>query len=758
MFTPLVSLHFNVDDETATVVDLTAYSPTIDFNQVGVVGTFTVTDYTGTAVISGGTIDISGGDTESAPFDLPLDLLNGIVNGNYTLVYTPTFSASGVAVDSFAAPDQITIGSVNWVNIFNESGATNQIVISGAPTPSNDGSWDVEESSFAGGDTTFTVDGSISSEGGGGAVVAFNVTYTTFVNKIYGYTGCDAVTPSATVSVFCNTTQFGQIIFQDATILPSGQVLDSLLWNISYPGNLTDPVTPPDVTSTDPTVTIGDLATGTWTWRLTYSVTVTQSDGLIYTYTASSEATEVKVTCTTLCSLRCGIDKLIQQSALAVNGGAAVNALTKPTWLIELYLWGATLAQECGNQTKFDEYAALIQEQLSLAGVDCDCGCDGESSTGNHWINNAGYESETVITELVTQVQSIAGFADALAGNISATAAYDAIVAQILTAFTNAANFNAQLGVVYAALTGLNPNDENFDDAVDLLEAQVTSVIDDLDDQASLLDDILADIADFNTDFPTYNTLFDESLDLLGSVNGLITTAQTTAGTLLTSLQSLTPINFEASLGGLLASLATLQSTVNSLTAQQTIANMQINGIGTALNQVIPVVLQNQSDIATLQSQSSSQPLFSAQANVAGNGGTPFPGVNLPAQYFNGATVNGVFVKGYVSIKVVGSEISSVGADVIIWNQTTSQNLATIPIAADATFVIDLILQYTSGNNFVLSGYIIETAGTSLMTVLQYTGIPLSTVLIGQINKISVSMSSSALRYERVEVMGIKQF
>lgn len=407
MFTQAVTFQISGDDKTGMIVDNTDYSA-IDFNDVGAVGTFTITGPDGVPIVVGGTIDLSGGDTESAAFNLPLDSNGDILNGTYTWSYVPTFSVSGFAVDSFTAPDQVTIGSVDWTDIFDEPGETNQITIAGATTPGNDGTYDVVSASLVGGDTVFTVDDSgISTEAGGSATISFTVTYNSFASGIQTFTGCDIQTPTATTTVYCNTTQFGQIIFQDTTVLPSGQVLDTRLWNISYPGNLTDPPTPADVTSSSPSVTINTLATGTWTWRLTYSVTVTQTDGLIYTYTASSEATEVNVTCTTLCSLKCGIDKLINQSSLAVNGGATVNRYSNYIFLVSIYYMGATLAQECGDQDKFDYYAGLIQDTLNLAGVDCDCGCDGESTTGNHWINNAGFESETEIAQLITDVTDL---------------------------------------------------------------------------------------------------------------------------------------------------------------------------------------------------------------------------------------------------------------------------------------------------------------------------------------------------------------
>lgn len=409
MFTPTVALHFFPGTNTGKVVDSTAYEPTLDFTQVGVVGTFTLTGPDGVAVIVGGTIDLSGGDTESASFALPEDSLEAILNGSYTLVYTPTFTVSGFAVGSFTAPDQVTIASVDWVDIFDEVGASPQINISGATTPANDGLYDVESAVLSTGDTVFTLDtAGITSEAGGSATISFVVTYNTYVNEVYGYTGCDETIPTAEVTVYCNTTQFGQIIFQDTTVLPAGQVRNARLWNISYPGNLTDPATPADVTDTNPTVTINTLATGTWTWRLTYNVTVTQSDGLVYTYISQSEATEVKVTCTTLCSARCGIDNLYQQYGQALNGGQPINAFSKYVSLVNNYILGAQLAQECGNQDKFEEYMALIVDTLNLAGVDCDCVCTGDDTeTGNHWINNAGFSSQTEIEQLITDVATL---------------------------------------------------------------------------------------------------------------------------------------------------------------------------------------------------------------------------------------------------------------------------------------------------------------------------------------------------------------
>jgi len=758
MFTADVTLEFNVAAKTAVIVDNTDYS-TLNLAQVQVTGTGTVVGPDGVAIVSGITIDISAGDTSTTAFNLPLDNTLGILNGTYTLTYVPSFVVTGFSVSQFTAPDTITVASVDWSDIFDETGASNTIDIAGATTPANDGTWAVTSATLNAGDTDFVVVGVIATEAGGSATIDFNVTYNSFVSDIFTYTGCDAVTPSATTPYYCNTTQFGQIVFSDTTVLPTGQTLVSRLWNISYPGNLTNPVTPADVTSALPSVTINTLATGTWTWRLTYNVSVTQTDGLVYTYTASSLATEVMVTClTTICELRCGIQTLHQQYANAVQGGARDNVFTIPVMLVNSYVIDANNALNCGDQDKFETYAALILQQLELAGVDCNCGCSGETTEeGNHWINNAGFESETQLTTLTEEVQSIAGFASALAGDIAATAAYNAIVADLAIAFSTGANYNAQLGEVQAGIDALNPDDPNFDDSVDLLEASVLSIDTGLANLDIFVQGIVTDINTFNTDFPTYDTLFDSALAQLGSVAGFIAAANALSTTLLTSLQNLTAGTYAADIAGILATLASLQGEVNSLTTYQNLTNSSVNGIYFALGQIIPIILQNQADIASLLSQQSIPEIY-AQGYV--NELQTTSGGDIPAQYFKGATVNGQFVSGYVSIKTSGRDTSVSLYAIDVYNQTTSQVVATLnATSSNSSFDMDAMLIWVAGNTFTLAGSITRTSGGVTITgPIHIAGIGATKVLPGAINKLVLRSSLATTEFFRTEITGIKLF
>ncbi len=408
MYTAVGGLKINGTAKTGRAVDLSDYS-TLNFADVTVLDNYIVRQQDGT-VVSAGTIDISGGDTESASFAMPLDVDGNILPGTYTIEIIPTFTVTNFAVSSFdGSTETIQINGVNWVDIFDEPGQTNEVITLGSAIPANNATADVDSTSLVGSDTLIVGVHNYTTEDPTTATISFTVTYNSFISDIYTFTVCDIITPTATVTSYCNTTQFGQIIFEDTTELTTGQVLDTRLWNISYPGNLVDPPTPADVTSALPSVTIPTLATGTWTWRLTYSVTVTQTDGLVYTYTASSIATEVQVEClTTLCELRCGINKLHEQWAQALNGGATNNEFSNAVALVNSYWIDATNAINCGDQSDFDFYAGLILDQLTLKNVNCDCGCSGESTaTGNHWINNAGFESQTQIATLIADVDAL---------------------------------------------------------------------------------------------------------------------------------------------------------------------------------------------------------------------------------------------------------------------------------------------------------------------------------------------------------------
>lgn len=391
MFTAAVKPVINYTTKTGVINDATDYSA-LNLAQVQVTGTYTFYD-DGGAIVATGTIDISAGDTNSAAFNMPLDSNGNVLSGQYRLVYTPTFAVSAFSVSSFTtAPDTIVIASVDWTDIFDEAGASNSVTIAAATTPGNDGAAPITGAALVAGDTVLSTSKTLTAEAGGSATITFSVTYNDFVDDTYTFASANVITPSVAVTYDCESTQNGQIIFTDTTELPSGQTASLTTWSIAYPTNLTNPDTPANIVVTNQeSVVVNTLATGQWTYRLTYVVQVVQEDGLIYTYSATTGAVPVEVTCAgTFCELICGIKTLYDKFGESVSCGTPNAQYASAIALIPGYYIVAIEAKKCGDIAKYNEYFALIEALIG----DCKCGCEDcseDSDSGNHWIDNSAF-------------------------------------------------------------------------------------------------------------------------------------------------------------------------------------------------------------------------------------------------------------------------------------------------------------------------------------------------------------------------------
>lgn len=392
MFTANAHLNINYTSKTGTIIDNTDYSA-LNPVQVVIVGNGTITGPDGSVVASGVTVDISSGATISAPFNLPTDNNGNVLSGQYTLVYVPTFTVSGELVDSFTtSPDTIVIAGVDWTDIFDEPGASNLVTISLATTPANDGSAPVTGVAYVGSDTVISTSKSLTAEAGGSAEIAFVVTYSEFVDALYTFTQADIVNLEVDATYDCDSTQFGQIIFKDNTILPNDQTLVSRTFNIAYPTNLTNPATPPNIITSQPSVVVNQLAVGQWTYRLTYVVIAVQDDDLTYTYTVTTGAVPVNVSCAgTFCELICGMKTLYGKYADSVSCGTPNAQYASVIALIPGYYIIAVQAKSCGDMDTYNKYYEMTKELLG----DCNCGCD-ECNEGNedvnYWVNNTQLE------------------------------------------------------------------------------------------------------------------------------------------------------------------------------------------------------------------------------------------------------------------------------------------------------------------------------------------------------------------------------
>lgn len=598
MFTANAHLNINYTSKTGTIIDNTDYSP-LNPVQVNIVGTGTITGPDGSVVASGVTVNISAGSTVSAPFNLPVDNNGNVLSGQYTLVYVPTFTVQNISVSSFTtAPDTIVISGVDWTNIFDEPGASNSVTITLATTPANNGPAPITGVSYVGPATVLSTSKTMVAELGGAAEISFVVTYNEFVDALYTFTGADIATLSVDATYDCDSTQFGQIIFKDNTILPEDQVLTTRTFTVAYPTNLTNPATPPNIVTTQPSVVVNQLAVGQWTYRLTYLVTATQDDELTYTYTITTGSVPVNVSCAgTFCELICGMKTLYGKYADSVSCGTPNAQYASVIALIPGYYMIAVQAKSCGDTDTYNKYYNMAKELLG----DCNCGCDectDNPEDVNYWVNNAGFEAQTTLENLVIEV---AGLSQIIQDNASAQAAFNALVIQMNGILSQTVSFLSAITSIQGQMAALDPNSPTFDDDVNNLEANLSNLITSFGSTSTDLATLLNDINAFQTNFPQYDSYWENIIIGYANVSNSFNNVTNDANDLLTLLGTLTSVNYAALIAQLLQDVINLQSQIDSISLEQVNISSQIQGVISTVNNIAQQVSTNTADITALQ-------------------------------------------------------------------------------------------------------------------------------------------------------------
>jgi len=696
-------------------------------------------------------IDLAIGNTISAWYSLPETTSGDILNGVYSFSYT--VNQTGVASNLVVASITTTTQEAELPGDRSYLVAGDVVTFSGSSNVGNNGVKTVVSSVYDSlldvTTVTFEAASFTNNESGlDGTLAAINVVHTFVKNVTYTYTGCEEVTPTADVTFDCESTQFGSITFQDTTTLPSGQSLSLRTFVVSYPGNLTDPPTPSDVQTTLPSITISNLATGTWTYRLTYNVTVVQNDDLVVTYESTSGAVEFVVSCSgTLCGLTDCINNLYKKHYAALKSGG-VSPYQKYVDAVVLNYVLAKEYQKCGDQEKYRNAVQTIEDAIDASGCDCDC-CD---DNGNQWINNAGFESQSLIEQIYNQITLLSTIIE---DNAQATADYNAIVAQMNAIYAESLQLVSELGVIEAQASSLNGFEDNFDDLVDVLEANTTTVISDVSGVISDLNTLLTDIATFNTNYPDYTSYFTSVIVQYNAIDATLNQIDTQANDLLTLLQSLTPINFNALIQDVLDDIADIQDDLEAITITQTNIINTLVGIQQILDLLTVQVIQNTSDIAALQWGEGIDEIYSAQSDVdityvPGSVPAEYP---IPGQYFAGA--NGQ--KGYIQFRIDFENLVN-PFFVRVVNETTSVGIWQSPsFSAGTQGSIDIILKYVSSNNFVMAGSVTDIlSGTTTLTNVVTTGITETDILLGQTNSLRVVSNDTNTYFYRIEMIGIK--
>lgn len=403
-----VYLEINNTTKKGRIVDASNYTAEgIALSQLSAKGLGNVYSPTGAIIVSGSTVGSPlvnlASTTTSAWFNLPLDSNGDILNGTYSFTYSLRFAIAPYTINTITSPSTINVD-------FEQSSlalvAGDSVVLAGNGNAANNGTFTYASGTYDSGSDTSTLvftQTTLVNDATPTGTYSFDVTRAAFAGDSYTWNGCNIVTLDVTTTFDCESTQFGQLIVQDTTDY-NGQEITSRTISVWYPNGLNPaPETNPETTSLS-SLTINSLATGTWTYSLVSDVTVTQVDGLVYTYSETKTA-EFVVSCAgTLCGLTPCIASIYDKFQASYIQG--VDSGLTPLILNVLQL--VTLAKEyktCGDLTNYAATVLQLETILDESGY-CNCGCCDETNTPQ-WINNAGFSAQTVLQDLYDQVQAL---------------------------------------------------------------------------------------------------------------------------------------------------------------------------------------------------------------------------------------------------------------------------------------------------------------------------------------------------------------
>lgn len=601
-----VYLEINNTTKKGRIVDASNYTDEgIVLAQLSAKGLGNVYSPTGAIIVNGSTVGSPlvnlASTTTSAWFDLPLDTTGEILNGTYSFTYSLRYAVTGGTVDAVAATSTFTLEFTNAGRVLI---AGDSLVTTGNTQTANNGTFTVATAAFNTGSDNSTIvvtQTTLVNEGSATGTYSFDVTRANFAGDSYTWNGCNMVNPSVTVTYDCESTQFGSIVFQDSTVL-NGQTVVSRSLNGYYPNGLYPAPTTNPQTTTSNSLTFSELAVGTWTHVLVLNMSVTQSDGLVYTYQVRDTG-ETLVTCVgTLCGLTPCIESLKDKyNASFVKGQDSGLA---PLILLVLQLYA--LAKEyktCGETAKYAATVAQLELLLDESG-ECSCGCCDESQDVPYWVDNSSLDATSIITELQEQIDAldlqVGGLEAAVQTNASALAAYNTLIGNINTYNSDLLGILAELNVVQAATISLNPNLPSFEADVDVLITNVNAIEDEFLLLNTQLTNLLDEVVLFNENYPTFTSYTITLYDQLQSSAETTVSIQAVIDQLQASLSSLTPSTYNdvieeiwdqieslqiltwqlaQLIGVALASIESIQVTIASLIEQNTSLQLQINNI-----------------------------------------------------------------------------------------------------------------------------------------------------------------------------------
>jgi hypothetical protein len=734
-----VYLEINNTTKKGRIVDASNYTAEgIILAQYQAKGLGNVYSPTGAIIVNGSTVGSPlvnlVSTTTSAWFNLPLDSNGEILNGTYSFTYSLRYAITAGTVNSVSTTSTFELEFTNAGRVLI---AGDSLVVVANTETENNGTFTVATAAFDEGidnSTIVVTQTTLVNEAVATGTYSFDVTRANFAGSTYTFNGCNLVTPSVTVTYDCESTQFGSIVFQDSTVL-NGQTVVSRDLSGYYPNGLYPaPATNPQTTTLN-SLTFSELAVGTWTHVLVLNMSVTQSDGLVYTYQVRDTG-ETLVTCVgTLCGLTPCIESLKDKfNASYVKGqDSGLNNLI----LLVLQLYA--LAKEyktCGNNAMYAATVAQLESVLNESGQ-CSCGCCDENQDVPYWVDNSNLDATSIIAQLQEEIDNlnlqVLGLGNAVQENADALEAYNAIVAAIASYDADLLGILAQVTQIQSAALALDPTSSTFEDDVDQLEVWADAlevsfgfVVTDLNGIVALLDAFIADFPEYSQYTVNIATYLTQSQNAAGDIQDAIDQLQL-------FLASLTPSTYLDDIQDIWDVIAIILNEVTSLGNQINLINAWLTDIQTVISNLYNDLLDLTNEVNTLTATVNGLHKFRMLGfYVDENGST---NLFIPADWLNEKIFYKFSIKGTSSdaaaqIKLTNSNINTTVFGVVVGNNAYDIQLNLCYVPADGVWKIGGTVNIGGSlavtGDFTIDPVTLLPFNTNTVLVVSTTGVALS--------------------------------
>ena len=411
-----IRLYFDCTNKKTFVKDLTDYYTDIP-TEVNVVGYGTLAAPNQTLIINANSVENPIISSSMTPRVSALyNLTSPIQAGQYTFNYTNYYSyGTNVVQNKFIVILSETSIFVdgNIASLFKPGDNVN---IYDSAESQNNGNYTVASLQNEYGGTIITFeDGNLVplDPVGNDPDAGFSITTTEviYTDKIYTYSVCSSTpTPCVEFSYDCFTGAYGSGQITDATNY-TGYTVQTRELSAYYPNALDPaPAENPVITETA-IINIGELATGTWSVKLSSTVSSEQADGLNLQSTITT-LKEFNVACSSnMCGLSDCLTKL-KDKHISYLKSSNISPLQQYVDNVQLLYTMAKEAQACGDKNAYSDYVSQIYAVLKKTesecgcstGSSCGCGCESDGSCGcgdqtPQWVNNIGVDINSLLAD-----------------------------------------------------------------------------------------------------------------------------------------------------------------------------------------------------------------------------------------------------------------------------------------------------------------------------------------------------------------------